>query len=116
MSAAESSEQEHETETRALLAHLGTAMIATGQPVHEVEEDLAEVGVHFGYPDIQIAAGPTGLMLSLTDGGPSTVRSARESLRLDQSASVRHGAAARLGQHRHRSGRSRRGAGPGAAG
>ncbi|MEP7331933.1 MAG: threonine/serine exporter family protein [Terracoccus sp.] len=89
MSAAESSEQEHETETRALLAHLGTAMIATGQPVHEVEEELAEVGVHFAYPDIQIAAGPTGLMLSLTDGGPSTVRSARESLRLDQSASVR---------------------------
>ena len=89
MSASGSAEQDDETRTRALLAHLGTSMIATGQPVHEVEEDLAEVGVRFGYPDIQIAAGPTRLILALTDGGPSTVRSAPEGLRLDQSAGVR---------------------------
>ena len=89
MSAAGPPGNELEMETRALLAHLGTSMIATGQPVHEVEEELAEVGAHFGYPDVQIAAGPTGLTLSLTDGGASTVRSVRQSLRLDQSAGVR---------------------------
>ena len=38
-----------ETQIRALLAHLGTAMIATGQPAQEVEEELSEVGVRLGY-------------------------------------------------------------------
>lgn len=64
-------------------------MIATGQPVQEIEEELAEVGVGLGYPDVQIAAGPTGLIVTLTDGGPSTHRSAPTGLRLHQSASVR---------------------------
>ena len=60
------------TETRALLAQLGTAMIATGQPVQEIEEELAEVGIQLGYPDIQTAVGPTGLLVTLTEGGPAT--------------------------------------------
>jgi uncharacterized membrane protein YjjP (DUF1212 family) len=80
---------DRQTETRALLAELGTAMIATGQPVQEIEEELAEVSVRLGYPDVQTAVGPTGLMLSLTPGGPSTFRSAPPGLRLHQSASVR---------------------------
>src|SRR6478736_1367535 len=79
----------HATETRALLAHLGTAMIATGQPVQEIEEELAEVGIQLGYPDIQTAVGPTGLVVTLTEGGPATQRSAPPGLRLHQSASVR---------------------------
>ena len=79
----------HATETRALLAHLGTAMIATGQPVQEIEEELAEVGIQLGYPDIQTAVGPTGLVVTLTEGGPATHRSAPPGLRLHQSASVR---------------------------
>ena len=58
------------TRTRALLAQLGTAMIATGQPVQEIEEELTEVAVHLGYPDVQTAVGPTGLVVTLTEGGP----------------------------------------------
>ena len=59
-----------ETEIRALLAELGTAMIATGQPVQEIEEELAEVGARLGYPDVQTAVGPTGLLVTLTAGRP----------------------------------------------
>lgn len=77
------------TEARALLAHLGTAMIATGQPVQEIEEELAEIAVELGYPDVQTAVGPTGLVVTLTEGGPATQRSAPPGLRLHQSASVR---------------------------
>ena len=82
-------DDDHGTQTRALLAHLGTAMIATGQPVQEIEEELAEVGIQLGYPDVQTAAGPTGLVVTLTEGGPTTYRSAPSGLRLHQSASVR---------------------------
>jgi uncharacterized membrane protein YjjP (DUF1212 family) len=78
-----------QTKTRALLAGLGTAMIATGQPVQEIEEELAEVSTRLGYPEVQTAVGPTGLMVTLTPGGASTYRSAAAGLRLHQSASVR---------------------------
>ncbi len=82
-------EHDGSTEARALLAHLGTAMIATGQPVQEIEEELAEVALSLGYPEVQVAAGPTGLIVTMTDGGPSTQRSAPPGLRLHQAASVR---------------------------
>ena len=87
--AAAGTQAERQTETRALLAELGTAMIATGQPVQEIEEELAEVSARLGYPDVQSAVGPTGLMITLAPGGPSTYRSAPAGLRLHQSASVR---------------------------
>src|SRR6478609_90015 len=87
--AAAHTQPDRETETRALLADLGTAMIATGQPVQEIEEELAEVSARLGYPDVQSAVGPTGLMVTLAPGGPSTYRSAPAGLRLHQSASVR---------------------------
>jgi uncharacterized membrane protein YjjP (DUF1212 family) len=64
-------------------------MIATGQPVQEIEEELAEVGAHLGFPDVQTAVGPTGLLVTLTVGDPATYRSAPPGLRLHQSASVR---------------------------
>ena len=48
-------------EVRTLLVHLGTAMVATGQPINEVEDELAEVALALGHPDAQIAAGPTGV-------------------------------------------------------
>ena len=86
---ADRTDSDHETETRALLAELGTAMIATGQPVQEIEEELAEVSARLGYPDVQSAVGPTGLMVALTAGGPSTYRGAPPGLRLHQSAGVR---------------------------
>ncbi len=64
-------------------------MVATGQPVHEIEDELLEVGVHLGYPDVQVAAGPTSLIVTLSDGGASTLRSARGALPLDLAADVR---------------------------
>lgn len=76
-------------EVRTLLAHLGTAMVATGQPINEVEDELAEVGFALGYPDAQIAAGPTGVTLALASGAPSTYEVVTGALRLDQSAQVR---------------------------
>jgi hypothetical protein len=45
---------------RLLLTYLAVAMVATGQPVHEIDEDLDAVGRRLGYPDLQVAAGPTG--------------------------------------------------------
>ena len=76
-------------EVRTLLVHLGTAMVATGQPINEVEDELAEVALTLGYPEAQIAAGPTGVMLSLASGSPSTYEAVTGALRLDQSAQVR---------------------------
>ena len=82
-------DEAHQTQTRALLAQLGTAMIASGQPAQEIEEELAELGTVLGYPDVQLAVGPTGLVVTLRDGGAATNRSAPPGLRLHQAASVR---------------------------
>lgn len=79
----------HHTSTRTLLAQLGTAMIATGQPVHEVQEELVAVSRHLGYPDVQIGAGPTGITLALSSGAPAAFESVTTPLRLDQSSDVR---------------------------
>lgn len=80
---------EREIRTRTVLAHLGTAMVATGETVHEVEEELALLSAHLGYPDLQVAAAPTGITLALHSGGAATFRSGSGSLRLDQAVDVR---------------------------
>lgn len=64
-------------------------MIATGQPVNEIEQELAEVGVSLGYADLQVGAGPTGLTLSLRSGDPAVFESMTGSIRLDQTSEVR---------------------------
>lgn len=74
---------------RRLLAFLGAAMVATGQPVHEVEDELREVGRHLGAPDVQVGAGPTGVHVGLASGEPATFESVDGRLRLDQAADVR---------------------------
>lgn len=74
---------------RLLLVHLGAAMIATGQPVNEIEEELEEVGAHLGYPHAQVGAAPTGLMLSLRSGDPAAYESVTAKVRLDQASEVR---------------------------
>ncbi|MBV9830725.1 MAG: threonine/serine exporter family protein [Marmoricola sp.] len=74
---------------RRLLAYLGTAMIATGAPVHEVEQEIRELGAHLGHPDVQVAAGATGITLALSSGAPATYESVNGPLRLDQGADVR---------------------------
>ena len=53
---------EDDDAVRALLAYLGAAMVATGQPVSDVEDELAEVSAALGYPDVQVAASPTGVI------------------------------------------------------
>lgn len=80
---------DRELEVRRLLAYLGTAMIASGQPVGEVEDEVREVGSALGYPNVQIAAAPTGVNLTLASGQPSTYESVDRPLRLDQAAEVR---------------------------
>ncbi len=75
--------------TRRVLVLLGTAMIATGQPIDEIEDELREVGRHLGAPDLQVGAGPTGVHVALATGEPSTFESVRGGLRLDQAADVR---------------------------
>lgn len=74
---------------RRLLAYIGTAMVATGQPVSDIEDELTEVSAALGYPDVQLAAGPTGISLSLASGAPSTFEAVRGPLRLDQAADLR---------------------------
>jgi uncharacterized membrane protein YjjP (DUF1212 family) len=76
-------------EVRRLLARLGTAMIGTGQPVGEVEDEVREVGAALGHPDAQVAAAPTGVHLTLASGQPTTYESVGGALRLDQAAEVR---------------------------
>ncbi len=78
-----------ETQARTLLAQLGAAMVGTGQPVNEVEDDLREVGRALGFPDAQIAAAATGVTLSLAVGSPSTFAVNPGNLRLDQASEVR---------------------------
>jgi uncharacterized membrane protein YjjP (DUF1212 family) len=74
---------------RRLLVGLGTAMVATGQPVSDVEDEVLEVAARLGHPDAQIAAAPTGVTFSLASGEPSTYAGVQGSLRLDQAAEVR---------------------------
>lgn len=74
---------------RLLLTYLAVAMVATGQPVHEIDADLEDVGERLGYPDLQVAAGPTAVTLALGSGEPATVETVAGSLRLDQAAEVR---------------------------
>ena len=74
---------------RKLLAFLGAAMVATGQPVDEVEDELREVGRRLGAPDVQVAAGPTGVHVGLASGEPATFESVDGRLRLDQAVDVR---------------------------
>lgn len=74
---------------RVLLAELGTAMIATGQPVHEIEEELTGLARGLGYPDLQVGAGPTSITIALASGEPATFEKVAAPLRLDQAADVR---------------------------
>ena len=75
-----------------MLVLLGTVMIATGQPIDEIEDELREVGRHLGAPELQVGAGPTGVHVALATGEPSTFESVRGGLRLDQAADalIRH--------------------------
>lgn len=66
---------------RTLLAHLRVAMVAAGQTVSDIEDELMEVSARLGYPDLQIAAAPTGVTLNLASGQPATYEAVNGSLR-----------------------------------
>ena len=76
-------------QVRRLLVHLGAAMVATGQPVSDVEDEVLEVAARVGFPDTQIAAAPTGVTITLGSGEPATFEAVQGSLRLDQAVEVR---------------------------
>ncbi|MGB7449796.1 MAG: threonine/serine exporter family protein [Ornithinimicrobium sp.] len=78
-----------EAAVRTLVAHLGAAMVGTGQPVHEIEQELAEVAARWGYPELQVGAAPTSLTFSLSSGASSTFQRVSGGLSLDQAADVR---------------------------
>ena len=86
------SRTEREAQLRKLLAQLGTSMVATGETVHEVEEELAALARHLGHPDLQVAAAPTGVTLTLESGGVASFQSVDGALRLDQAVESLTGA------------------------
>lgn len=73
---------------RRLLAWLGAGLLAGGMPVHEVEEDIHEAATALGYPDVEVAATPTGVFLALTNGAPATFEAVDGGVRLDQLTEV----------------------------
>lgn len=73
-------------ETRRLLVYLAAALLAGGQPVHEVEEQIRVVGRRMGHDGVQVSASPSAVVLSLGGGGAATVESIDGGLRLDQTA------------------------------
>ena len=74
---------------RKLLAFLGAAMIATGQPIDEIEDELREVGRHLGAPDLQVGRRADRRARRAGHRGAGHLRVRRGRLRLDQAADVR---------------------------
>ena len=90
---------------RRCLLLLGAAALAGGRPVHEVEAELRRLGAALGEPDVQSAAAPTGIFVSLGDDEPAGFESVGPPLRFDQAAAVTRSAS---GCCRASSGRRRR--------
>jgi uncharacterized membrane protein YjjP (DUF1212 family) len=74
--------------TRRCLLLLGAAGLAGGRPVDEVEAELQRMGAVLGVPDVQCAAAPTGLFVSLGSDEAAGFQSVGPPLRFDQSAAV----------------------------
>lgn len=73
---------------RRCLLLLGAAALAGGRPVHEVEAELRRMGLAFGVSDVQCAATPTGLFVSLGSDDTAGFQSVGAPLRFDQSAAI----------------------------
>ncbi|WP_037503726.1 threonine/serine ThrE exporter family protein [Solirubrobacter soli] len=74
--------------TRRCLLALGTAGLAAGRPVDEVEEELRRMGRALGEDEVQCAATPTGLFVSLDGEDATGFRAVGPPLRFDQSGAV----------------------------
>lgn len=71
--------------TRQLLAYLCAALMASGSPAYEAEEDVRDVARQLGHPGAQIHARPGGVTVGLGFGSAATFESVEGPLRLDQS-------------------------------
>ncbi len=76
------------TSRRECLLLLGTAALAGGRPVHDVEAELHRMGAALGEPAIQCAATPTGLFVSLGSDGAAGFHAVGPPLRFDQAAAL----------------------------
>ena len=73
---------------RRCLLLLGAAGLASGRPVDEVESELRRMGRSFGERDVQCAATPTGLFVSLGSDDAAGFQGVGPPLRFDQSSGV----------------------------
>lgn len=80
--------REAEIRDRAVLLDLASSMVAGGMPVNDVETRMRVAAAAVGYPDLQLAASPTGVFLSLRPGGATAFSSGGSRMRLDQSEMV----------------------------
>jgi uncharacterized membrane protein YjjP (DUF1212 family) len=72
---------------RQLLVELGTAMVAAGDAVDNVEDSLRRIVAAFGIEDVQIALLPTSMFIEMGGGHSSSVQFSAQvgpPLRLDQ--------------------------------
>jgi uncharacterized membrane protein YjjP (DUF1212 family) len=76
------------TSIRRCLLLLGAAGLAAGRPVDEVESELRRMGAALGVRDVQTAATPTGLFVSLGSDDAAGFQAVGPPLRFDQSAGV----------------------------
>jgi uncharacterized membrane protein YjjP (DUF1212 family) len=79
--------QDNSILTRRCLLALGTAGLAAGRPVDEVEADLRRLGRALGADDVHCAATPTGLFVALGEESAG-FRAVAAPLRFDQAAAV----------------------------
>lgn len=75
---------------RVLLLRLGSAMLAGGAPVPEVETQLGSVARHFGAPQARIAATPTGVFAGLSAYDGVGFEPVTGTLRFEQVDRVQH--------------------------
>ena len=60
-------------ELQTLLVQFGAAMIAAGEPVHQVQERLTQVARVYGATSTRISAFPTYMMVTMGRGEPATL-------------------------------------------
>lgn len=73
---------------RKLLLQLGAGLVAGGQPIYEVEEELRRVAWSLGFEHAQCSCTPTSVMVSLSPGEAASMLQVRSPLSLEQSTVV----------------------------
>ncbi|MFQ6331840.1 threonine/serine exporter family protein [Nocardia sp. CWNU-33] len=73
---------------RRLLLDVGAALLSGGLPVHEVEEELRELGHALGAADVRAAALTTGLFVALSADEATVFQPVGPALRFEQTADI----------------------------